>query len=107
MLFNVQDDARGLAMTCRATLVGALMMLSCSAASAQPCNPVIDGTYCATQGGEISSLPGVRSGSSYQPPTIRNDFLSPGEVPVATFGAISFQGNGTRCMGLFNRGNCK
>lgn len=81
---------------------------------AQPCNPAIDGTYCA-------SLPKNRPGPApppgrtlkldldYAPPIdggLGSDLLQPYDPP-ATFGAISFRNDGSRCIGLVRRGNCK
>jgi hypothetical protein len=75
-----------------------------AAGFAQPCNPVIDGTYCAT-------LPRSRSDISTAPTRIRpiqnigEDFTTERDQP-ATLGAITFGGNGTRCIGLLRRGSC-
>jgi hypothetical protein len=89
------------------TLVALAALLAVTfhaAAVAQPCNPVIDGTYCATQ------MP--QSGSSSRstvniPPvqSIGGDVLGSQERP-ATCGAITFQGGGTQCIGLLRRGRC-
>ena len=82
---------------------------------AQPCNPAIDGTYCAT-------LPTNRPGNTTAPrkntkldldyaPQIQGGGLGadllPGSDQPATFGAISFRNDGTRCTGLVRRGSCK
>ena len=71
---------------------------------AQPCNPVIDGTYCASQ-------PIRQSGTSARDANtpmigIGRDLASTRDEAV-TFGAITFRGDGTRCVGLMTRGNCK
>jgi hypothetical protein len=70
----------------------------------QPCNPVIDGTYCATAG--IRSQPDPPSTGS------RRDVGFSGisgagfyEQP-ATLGAITFGSSG-RCIGLVRRVNCR
>jgi hypothetical protein len=75
-------------------------------ASAQPCNPVIDGTYCAEAGS------GARSSSasplSARIPPIRNiaeDFVMSPDQP-ATLGAVTFRSGGTKCIGLLRRGAC-
>jgi hypothetical protein len=73
----------------------------------QPCNPVIDGTYCASQPirRPSQSAPG-RSGVTIQPvQSIAND-LSLNRDQPGTFGAISFQGSST-CIGLLRRGACR
>jgi hypothetical protein len=69
---------------------------------AQPCNPAIDGTYCASQ--PNSRLDNSLSASSRSNPSIGSDFFSivRGNVPT-TLGAITFQSNGTRCVGLLRR----
>ena len=72
---------------------------------AQPCNPAIDGTYCASQ--PNSRLDNSLSASSRSNPSIGSDFFSSvrGNDP-ATLGAITFQSNGTRCVGLLRRSSC-
>jgi len=72
-------------------------------AGAQPCNPVIDGTYCATQGGRAfgGSSASVNMGSIH---SLSND-LSLGQDSPATFAGISFSGN-TTCLGLLRRAGC-
>jgi hypothetical protein len=82
----------------------ALAALSTVRAAAQ-CNPVIDGTYCASQ--SVRSNPAARPGSVGMQPvnSIARD-LSVGRDQPATFGAITFQGGGSRCVGLLRRGAC-
>jgi hypothetical protein len=60
------------------------------------CNPVIDGTYCATAGGAASTAP-MQSLSSD---------LAVGTDPPATLGAITFSSDGTNCIALFRRMSC-
>jgi hypothetical protein len=88
------------------TLVTILLLILGAQAMAQSCNPVIDGTYCAEEANRRAntarpsvSLPAIRN--------IAEDF-SPGQEPdqPATIGAITFRGNGTRCIGLLRRGAC-
>jgi Protein of unknown function (DUF3551) len=63
-----------------------------------PCNPVINGTYCATAGGATSqSIAPIQSLSSD---------LAIGTDPPATLGAITFNSNGTNCIALFRRMSC-
>ena len=66
----------------------------------QSCNPLIDGTYCATQGGPINPppMPRIQSMSS--------DLGIGGGDPPATLGAITFSGSGATCIGLFRRVSC-
>jgi Protein of unknown function (DUF3551) len=66
----------------------------------QSCNPLIDGTYCATQGGPINppSMPRIQSMAS--------DLGIGGGDPPATLGAITFSGSGATCIGLFRRVSC-
>ena len=73
-------------------------------AIAQTCNPAIDGTYCAEQmpraprpATGVRTMTGVRPDEAF---SISND--SPG-----TFGAITFNSDGSRCIGLVRRSNCK
>lgn len=70
----------------------------------QPCNPLVDGTYCTSQGGSAGGF--SQSSVSMAPiQSVAND-LSIGQDPPATLGAITFSGNGGTCIGLFRRGYC-
>lgn len=75
-----------------------------SGSATQPCDPLIDGTYCATQGGRLSNgtAPSQARMGSIQ--SLSGD-LSLGQDQPATFGGISFSGNSV-CFGLLRRGNC-
>jgi hypothetical protein len=63
------------------------------AAQSPPCNPLIDGTYCASAG----SIASIQSPASD---------LAIGGDPPATLGAVTFSGDGAACIGLFRRSNC-
>jgi outer membrane lipoprotein SlyB len=83
----------------------AAAMLAASPAGAQPCNPLIDGTYCATQ------MP--RGQSTTQQPRVEmrpiQDLGSAitGSNSPATLGGISIRGSGGgTCIGLLRRGAC-
>ena len=65
----------------------------------QTCNPLIDGTYCASQGGPINPPPMPRIQS------MASDLGIGGGDPPATLGAITFSGSST-CIGLFRRVSC-
>jgi hypothetical protein len=91
----------------RIVLAAALTVTLVASGHAQPCNPVIDGTYCASQpdrallsgGSEAASFSGARVG-------LGTDLTQPGlyDQP-ATLGAITF-GGGTSCIGLLRRVRC-
>jgi hypothetical protein len=72
----------------------------------QPCNPAIDGTYCATAGirrtPQIPSTDGRKRDVGFGQ-TISGAGLY--EQP-ATLGAITF-GSAERCVGLIRRVSCK
>ena len=73
-------------------------------ALAEPCNPLIDGTYCATQTIRRDN-DGRSSGVRLSPiQGIARD-IGPYTDPTATLGAITFRGSET-CIGLFRRGAC-
>ena len=68
-----------------------------------PCNPVVDGTYCATAGGGAlgisqspTTMPAIQSISSD---------IGIGSDPPATLAGINISG-GTTCIGLFRRMSC-
>jgi hypothetical protein len=84
-------------------LLGALIIAAILRAEgiAQPCNPAIDGTYCAEQ---MSRRPS--SAVTTSNPNLGGDFFSiVRENDPATFGAITFSG-GSRCIGLLRRSSC-
>ena len=82
----------------RVFLIMVLSLTSGVHAVAQPCNPVIDGTYCATAGAAPPpSIAPIQSLSSD---------LAVGSDPPATLGAITFNSNGTNCIALFRRMSC-
>jgi len=85
----------------RISVVIVFIIASSEAVIAQPCNPAIDGTYCASQSN------GSPTGNSRSNPNIGGDFSATvrGNNP-AMLGAITFQSDGTRCMGLLRRSNC-
>jgi hypothetical protein len=71
----------------------------------QPCNPVIDGTYCAEQ------MPRARTWSPTDRPIMRpigeiSTAVSVGGNSPGTLGGISFGAGGTTCIGLLRRGVC-
>ena len=75
-------------------------------ANAEPCNPIVDGTYCATQmPKKVTSSPA----SSRMRPVEDMSRLVPsnsvGGNQPGTLVGISFQGNG-RCFGLLRRSAC-
>jgi hypothetical protein len=61
----------------------------------QPCNPAIDGTYCASA--DNGAAPAMQSLSSDL--AIRGD-------DAATFGGITFSGSGSACIGLLRQMTC-
>jgi len=77
-----------------------------AATAAEPCNPVIDGTYCETQVRHPDAMP--RSGPVQRPmQSLGNDLMmNRGDQP-ATLGAITFRGGASDCIGLMRRSSCK
>lgn len=90
----------------RIALAAILVVTFAASGHTQPCNPAIDGTYCASQ-----PDPGLISGSGSNPlydarVGLGTDPTQPGlyDTP-ATLGAITF-GGGTSCIGLLRRARC-
>jgi hypothetical protein len=86
--------------------VATLYLALHGAAVAQPCNPVIDGTYCAEQ------MPSSRTFTTSPLPSMSpikeiGDAISVGRDTPGTFGGITFRDDGTNCIGLLRRGSCK
>lgn len=78
-----------------------------SGAIAQTCNPAIDGTYCEEnmrRAPPPSTAPGVRTmpGAPFD-----NAFSITTQDHPATLGAVTFNGDGSRCIGLLRRFSCK
>ena len=69
----------------------------------EPCNPVIDGTYCATQGGRLSDS---SSSISMAPIQSLSGDLSLGQSNPGTFAGITLTGNNTICIGFLRRASC-
>ena len=82
-----------------------LLAASGTAGHSQPCNPAIDGTYCA-------SVPIRKPASAASPAasslsgTLGGAISSGSYDQPATLGAITFSGD-SRCIGLLRRMNCK
>jgi len=75
-------------------------------ANGQSCNPVIDGTYCASQGGRAFGTGSSSPSSNLQPmQSLSGDLSLGGGDNTATFAGISFSGS-TSCVGLFRRSSC-
>jgi hypothetical protein len=85
--------------------VKATIAQSPTSAATQPCDPLIDGTYCATQGGRLANRTAQSSFGMAPIQSLSGD-LSLGQDQPATFGGISFSGNNTICIGLLRRGGC-
>ena len=79
----------------------------------QPCNPAVDGTYCATDGiKKKTDMPSTDSRRNDLSPTRDVGFFNAisdvqfYEQQPATLGAITFGASG-RCIGIIRRVNCK
>jgi hypothetical protein len=88
-------------------LLAAGLLAAGGFAHAEPCNPIIDGTYCATQ--MPRNVGSTSSSSSRMRPIEDMSRLLPsgtvGSSQPGTLVGISFQGNG-RCAGLLRRSVC-
>src|SRR5262245_17229656 len=87
----------------RTTLTAILTGTLVASAAAEPCNPVIDGTYCATQ--VIRKRDVSASGSKFAPMQGIARDIGPWTDQPATLGGITFRGSET-CIGLLRRGAC-
>ncbi len=90
---------------CRIAIVAAVFMLAfVGTGLAEPCNPVIDGTYCASLP-KRSQTPSSPTPVQLQPiQSIARDVL--GDSQTATLGRITFQGAAT-CIGTIRRAACR
>jgi hypothetical protein len=87
----------------RITLTVVLLILFQASGNAQPCNPVIDGTYCASQAIKAPNKPTMSAdpqagglGAILSSP--------PGVDEPGTLGAFTFSSDGKRCLGGLLRG---
>ncbi len=69
-----------------------------------PCNPLIDGTYCASAAAGL--LNATQSPAGIAPMQSLSSDLAIGGNPPATLGAINFGSDGSTCIGLFRRMSC-
>jgi hypothetical protein len=77
-----------------------------TAASAQPCNPVIDGTYCATQGPRARHADAPARGPNLRPiEGLGSDLMNRNEQP-ATLGGITLRGGASNCISFMRRSSC-
>ncbi len=90
----------------RTSFATILVSVFCAQAIAGECNPVIDGTYCATQPNSNLSNTPSSTRPRFDPIQGLGGDLSIGQAPAATFGAITFSGSGTRCIGLLRQSAC-
>ena len=92
------------ATTAAGALTALVLALHAPAAAQQPCNPLIDGTFCAEQ------MPRTRTPAPA--PMIRpigsigSAISSPSNTPAGTLGGISIRPGGQTCVGLLRRGAC-
>src|SRR3954462_9917688 len=86
-----------------APITAALLLALPVSATAEACNPVIDGTYCAEQMPRAGSS--ARSRGSMTPIQEIGRSIAPHPESIATFGSISI-GRGGTSMGLLRRGTC-
>jgi hypothetical protein len=87
-----------------AVTVAGLAAATAPAAAQQPCNPLIDGTYCATQMPRgLSSSPSPRV--EMRPIQDLGSAITGSNSP-ATLGGISIRSGGGTCIGLLRRGAC-
>jgi hypothetical protein len=87
----------------RLTLIAALVAGSTTAQGAD-CEG-LPGVQCDADGTARLSVPG--RGSSVRPLDNLGNYTLPYHDQVGTLGAVTFQGDGTRCIGLLRRGVCK
>lgn len=90
----------------RLNILAVFVAVAAGSAAAQTCNPAIDGTYCEQnmQRARLSTAPGTRTmpGAPFG-----NAFSITTQDHPATLGAITFNGDGSRCLGLVDRFKCK
>jgi hypothetical protein len=101
----ITDRRSALPIVPRVTLVATMIVAFGAPADAQPCNPAVDGTYCATQ---MYRAPDVSTSARGGMPIVTlGEGLSFGQnEQPATLGAITFGGDGSRCIGLLRRVSC-
>ena len=97
-----------------ATLVATTALVQAAAAdiavgrmaqSAQPCDPLIDGTYCASQGGSVDYGASSGKGGMTGIQSLSGD-LSIGSDPPGTLAGITFGGGNSICIGVIRREAC-
>ena len=90
----------------RTVLTTVLVVAVHEAAGAEPCNPVIDGTYCATQGVQ-SRHPGGPARDTLRPiEGLGSDLLNRNQQP-ATLGGITLRSGASDCISFMRRSSCR
>jgi hypothetical protein len=88
------------------SLVAGWLAVSGTAKAEEPCNPIVDGTYCATQmlkKGTTTSSSGRMKAIDDMTRLVPSS--SVGNTAPGTLVGISFQGGGS-CFGLLRRSVC-
>ena len=91
----------------RTSVLTVFVAAAAGGAIAQTCNPAIDGTYCNEQmqrAPRPSTAPGVRTMTGIRP---AEAFSISADDRPATLGAITFNSDASRCIGLLRRSSCK
>jgi hypothetical protein len=92
----------------RIVFAAVLTTMSGALGRAEPCNPAVDGTYCATANiRPDASRTRTTSSNSIQFNDLGASLSSMSYDRPATIGAITFSGDGSRCIGILRRVNCK
>ncbi|MBX9711820.1 MAG: hypothetical protein K2X60_12370 [Xanthobacteraceae bacterium] len=100
--------ASALAKLINSQLVGVALIavvISGPCQAEEPCNPIVDGTYCATQMPKKSASTSSSRGMNPIRPLGSEFGWSSSQDPPGTLGSISFRGSGT-CFGSIIRSRC-
>ena len=103
---------------CDQRLWAAARLIACSIAAATlspdvpfaataPCNPVIDGTYCAEQPIRPREPRPNAPYHTVAPIQTIGNAISPNQDQPGTLAGITFGKTQSACMGLLRRGNCR
>src|SRR6187399_512652 len=101
---SVTSSARPRSIIISVCAAGLALLIAPAALAQLPCNPAIDGTYCASAG--IQKQPDRPSTGSTRDFGFSAISGAGFYEQPATLGAITFGSSG-RCIGLIRRVNCK
>jgi hypothetical protein len=104
MSWQSSSNSAGKVVRLAISMLACAMFCPAAARADEPCNPIVDGTYCATQMPKSRGY--VGSSSGLKPLDDYSRLVPSASGPPGTLMGFSVQSNQT-CFGLLRRSTCK